>query len=264
MSTSIHTTAKIAEGVHIGHGVVVGEYAQIGPGCRLDPYAVIGPHTFLGASNHVSSFAVVGAAAQDRRTPPDAPFRLICGDGNIFREGCTISRGTSHGGGSTLIGSGNLFMAHSHVGHDSRLGDENVLANGVSLAGHVSMEHRVTLGGHAGVHQFSRIGELAFVAANAMVSQDIPPYCLAAGDRARLIGLNETGLERADMPTRTRRALREAFKGLLFPGDTSRAERSQKALRSKTAEVRHLAQFILQSDRGVAAVGRRRSAKLDG
>ncbi len=251
----IDATAQLGEGVRVGVGAVIGAHAVLGPGCRVEPYGVVGPHTALGSGCHVFSFAVVGAAAQDRHTDPDAPHRLVCGADNRFREGVTVSRGTAHGGGETRLGDGNLLMAHSHVGHDCRLGDHNTLANGVSLAGHVEVGDRVTLGGHAGVHQFVRVGDLALVAANAMVSRDVPPYCIAAGDRATARGLNVTGLRRAGLSSEVRGALKRAFRAVLrSPAEHGgRRAAAEARLRDPVPEVAAFAAFVLGARRGVIA-----------
>lgn len=264
----IDPTAHVGPGTHIGPGACVGPGARIGAGvtlgpyaivgahsdlaadCHLEAHAVVGPHTTLGPRCRVASFAVVGAAPQDRRTPPDAPYRLVCGADNHFREGSTVSRGTAHGGGITRLGDGNLLMTHSHVGHDCQLGDGCTLANGVSLAGHVEVGDRVTFGGHAAVHQFCRVGRLALVAANAMVSRDVPPATIAAGDRATLRGLNVTGLRRAEVPAADRRALAAAYRAILRDGPRRAA--AEALLASPVAEVRALAAFVLASPRGVA------------
>lgn len=242
----IHPSAEIHPSARLGPGVVIGALAVVGADCVLHPYAIVGPHTRLGPRCVLHPFAVVGGPAQDRRTDPDAPHRLVCGAGNVFREGVTVSRGTAHGGGLTRLGDDNLLMAQAHVGHDCQIGDGNTLANGVSLAGHVVVEGRVTFGGHAAVHQFARIGELAFVAANAMVSQDVPPYCMAVGDRARLCGLNTTGLRRAGVPAATRAALKSAYRAV------ARGDREALAAlaASPIPEVAHLAAFSAPSDRG--------------
>ncbi len=256
----IDPTASVADDARIGPGAIVGAHAVIGPGCRVDAHGIVGPHTVLGAGCHVFSFAVVGAAAQDRRTAPDAAHRLACGEGNIFREGVTVSRGTAHGGGLTRLGDGNLLMTHSHVGHDCVLGDHNTLANGVSLAGHVEVGERVTFGGHAAVHQFARVGDLALVAANAMVSRDVPPYCIAAGDRATARGLNTTGLRRAGLDAETRMALKRAFRSIMRGGESADGRRAaaEALLSASLAEVRHLAAFVLAAKRGVIRARRAR------
>lgn len=253
MHALVDPTALVDATARLAAGVVVGAGAEIGPGCVLHPYAVVGPNTTLGAGCHVHSFAVVGADAQDRRTPSDAPTRLVCGPDNVFREHVTVSRGSAHGGGVTRLGAGNLLMAGAHVGHDCLLGDAITLANGVSLAGHVEIHDRAGLGGHAAVHQFARVGALAFVAANAMVSQDVPPYCLAVGDRARLLGLNVTGLRRAGLERETRDALHRAFR-LRLTGPAARrrdaATLAELEALSVHAEVRAFLGFLTEGRRG--------------
>ncbi len=250
MKSLIHETAQIGPSTTIGPGAIIGEGAVLGAGCRIDPYAIIGPWTELGEYNHVHSFAVIGGAAQDRRTQVDEAHRLQIGEHNVFREGVTVSRGTEHGGGMTVIGNENLFMTGSHVGHDCAIGHHNTIANQVSLAGHVVLGTRCTIGGHAAVHQFCRIGDLALVAANAMVSLDVPPFCIAAGDRATLRGLNSTGLKRASMDPELRKELARAFKAL-FRGGVGRLQRAQMLSDHNCAEVQALASFVLQSERGV-------------
>lgn len=256
----VDPSARIATDVRIGPGAVIGAAAVLGAGCRVDAHGIVGPHTTLGPRCHVFAFAVVGAAAQDRRTAPDDAHRLECGAENIFREGVTVSRGTEHGGGLTRLGDGNLLMTHSHVGHDCLLGDHNTLANGVSLAGHVEVGNRVTFGGHAAVHQFARIGDLALVAANAMVSRDVPPYCIAAGDRATARGLNSTGLRRAGLDADTRLALKRAFREIMRgAGDSGGRRAAARALQaSSVPEVRALATFVLAAKRGVVRARRDR------
>jgi UDP-N-acetylglucosamine acyltransferase len=259
MGPLVDPTATLAPSAQVAPGAVVAAGAVVGAGCVLHPYAIVGPNTTLGAGCHVHSFAVVGADAQDRRTAADAPTRLVCGPDNVFREHVTVSRGSAHGGGITRLGAGNLLMAGVHVGHDCVLGDGVTLANGVSLAGHVEIHDRAGLGGHAAVHQFARVGALAFVAANAMVSQDVPPYCLAAGDRARLLGLNVTGLRRAGLPREVRDALHRAFR-LRLTGPTARRREPRTLAELETLaahpEVRAFLAFLAEGRRGVCRAHR--------
>jgi UDP-N-acetylglucosamine acyltransferase len=180
----------------------------------------------------------------------------VCGPENVFREHVTVSRGSLHGGGETRLGAGNLLMAGVHIGHDCRLGDGNTLANNVSLAGHVEVGDRVGIGGHAAVHQFVRLGTLCFVAANAMVAQDVPPGCLAAGDRARLHGLNVTGLRRAFVPPAVRQAWHRAFRRLCLRRGGDDGSTELDALRH-FPEVAAFIEFVQASPRGICrAVGR--------
>ncbi len=253
----IHPTATICSTVSLPCTAVVGQQAQIGPNCTIAHYAVVGAFTTLGEECHVHSFAVVGGVAQDRRTGPGDSHALVCGSHNVFREGVTISRGTAHGGGVTKIGDHNLFMANSHVGHDCRIGNHNTFANGVSLAGHVQVGHNATLGGHAGVHQFCRIGDLAFIAANAMVNRDVPPYCIAAGDRAVLRGLNVTGLKRNAYEHLERIALKRAY-DQIFANRGDAAEILATLATHELETVRLFARFVTESVRGLIRPRRKR------
>lgn len=254
-SPGVHPTATVHPSAHVAPGAVVGAYSEVGAACVLHPYAMVGPYTRLDARCVVHPFAVVGGAPQDRRTPEDTPTRLECGPGNVFRENATVSRGTPHGGGVTRLGAENLLMAGAHVAHDAQLGAENVLANGVSLAGHVEVGDRVTFGGHAAVHQFVRIGALALIAANCMVTLDVPPYTLVAGDRARVLGLNVVGLRRHGLDAPTRLALKRALRALDAPG--RRDEVLERLGHAPEAAVRDLAAFILGVKRGLTPRGRR-------
>ena len=248
-SSMIAPSARIDSSADLAAGAVVGHEAIVGPDCRLHPYSIVGPFTTLGPACEIHPFAVVGGPAQAMGIDPGAEFRLECGARNVFREGTTVSRGTDRGAGITRLGAGNLMMAHSHLGHDSRIGDDNVISNGVSLAGHVTVGDGVTFGGHAGVHQYVRVGDLALVAANAMVSQDVPPYCIVAGDRARLIGLNTTGLRRAGIEPEARARLKRAVRAIF------RAARRVDAARALLDDpypcVARLAQFVVSSRRGL-------------
>lgn len=243
----VHPTATVDPTARLSPGAVVGAHSHVGAHCVLGHYAVVGPHTTLGPRCEVHPFAVIGGAAQDRRTDPEAPNRLVCGANNVFREGVTVSRGTEHGGGVTRLGDDNLLMAHSHIGHDAQIGHGNTLANGVSVAGHVTLGDRISLGGHAGVHQFVRIGDLSFVAANAMVSGDVPPYVMVSGDRARIIGLNTTGLKRAGITPEIRAALHKALRSLYQPGPHGPTAAALSD--DPVAEVAALARFVAGAQR---------------
>lgn len=199
---SIHPTAIVYPGAELGTGVTVGPYSIIGPHVKIGDNTVVGPHavveghTTLGAANRVYQFASVGGDPQDLKYKGEAST-LVLGDKNLIREYVTLHPGTAAGTMTTIIGSGNLFMANCHVGHDCRIGNNNVFANSVALAGHVEIHNGVILGGLAGIHQFVRLGSFAIIGAGSMVGQDIPPYCIAQGDRAYLRGVNIVALERA-------------------------------------------------------------------
>ena len=253
----IHPTAVIAAGAELASDVEVGPYAVIGPHVRIGPGSWLGPHavvegrTTLGARTRVFQFASVGAPPQDLKYRGE-PSTLELGDDNTIREYVTLQPGTAGGGLVTRIGSGCLFMASAHVGHDCRVGDHVILANGAALGGHVVVEDYAIVGALAGVHQFVRIGESALCAAGAMVSLDVPPFCIAAGDRARLYGLNTVGLRRRGISRESRAALKHAYR-LLFQGEQSWRRRID-AVRGELGgvpEVARLLAFLGGSQRGV-------------
>lgn len=202
MSSNIHSTAIIDTSARLDSSVEVGPYTVIGPNVRIGAETKVGPHAVLkgpltiGKGNTIFQFASIGEIPQDLKFKGEET-ELVIGDGNAFREGVTIHRGTVHGHRRTLIGNGNLFMAYSHVAHDCIVGDDNVFANSVSLAGHVTIGNNAVLGGLVGVHQFTRVGDLAFCGAGSMVDRDAPPFAMVQGDRAHIRGLNLIGLKRA-------------------------------------------------------------------
>ena len=219
----IHPTAIIEEGAVIGEGTTVGPFSIIGSrvvlgkGNRIGPHVVITGHTRLGDRNEVFQFASIGAKPQDLKYQGE-DSRLEIGDENRIREYVTLQPGTKGGGMVTRIGNRNLFMACSHIGHDGTIGDDNIFANSAGLAGHVTVGNRVIVGGLAGVHQFVRIGDLAMLGAGAMVGRDVPPYCIAQGDHAELVGINQVGLQRAGWTSeeiaRLRSFYRRIFRGV--------------------------------------------------
>ena len=200
--TNIHPTAIVHGGAKLGVGVTVGPFTLVGPKVTLHDnvhvgaHVVIGGRTSIGEGSRVWPFATLGSEPQDLKYKGDDTC-LNIGPKNLIREYVNISLGTMGGGGETAIGSGNLFMVNSHVAHDCFVGDNCVFANGTALAGHVHIGSRVVLGGMAGVHQFCKVGDLAMLAGGAMVVQDVMPFCIVHGDRARVKGLNTIGLTRA-------------------------------------------------------------------
>lgn len=253
----IHPTAVVESGAELAEGVCVGAYAtigaqvQIGRGTVIGPHAVIEGRTTLGARNHVFQFASVGAAPQDLKYRGE-PSRLEIGDDNIIREFTSISPGTEAGGMVTRIGSGNLFMVNSHVAHDCIVGNRTVLANAASIGGLVVVEDHVIVGGLAGVHQFVRLGESAILGAGTMASMDIPPFCNATGDRARLRGLNLVGLRRRGYTEDQIALLKHAYH-ILFQSRLKLRAAIDKVRSELGAmrEVAHLLDFIEASRRGV-------------
>ena len=255
--TSIHPTAVVTPGAELDSGVQIGPYAVIGPHVRIGKDSCVGPHsvvegrTAIGRDNRIFQFASVGAVPQDMKYRGE-DSALTIGDRNTIREFATLNIGTRGGGMETRIGDDNLFMVYSHVGHDCRIGNHVILANCATLAGHVILEDYVGVGGLAAIHQFTRIGESAYLGGGAMVTNDVPPYCLAQGDRARLFGLNRVGLERRGFGEEQKRALKQAYRTFFFEGlslkdAVERIRREQAGF----SEAVHLADFIAASQRGI-------------
>ncbi len=253
----IHPTAIVAAGAHLDDDVEVGPYALVGPEVRVSSGTYIGPHaviegrTRIGRDNRIFQYASVGAVPQDLKYRGEAS-ELVIGDHNIIREFATLHIGTVGGGMITRIGNHNLLMNYSHVAHDCQVGDRNVIANGAQLAGHVVIEDYVVVGALVGIHQFVKIGESAILGGGAMVSQDVPPFCNATGDRARLHGLNLVGLKRrglgADVIRDLKRAYRIMFHSGLKVADAVARVRHEVPARD---EVDRLLAFIQASERGV-------------
>ncbi|MCY4387139.1 MAG: acyl-ACP--UDP-N-acetylglucosamine O-acyltransferase [Desulfurellaceae bacterium] len=255
--TAIHPSAVIAPGAELDHGVRVGPYAvigqqvHIGRDSSIGPHSVVEGHTTIGCENQIFQFASVGAIPQDKKYQGE-DSRLTIGDRNTIREFATLNTGTTGGGLVTRIGNDNLFMVYSHVGHDCQIGNNVILANCATLAGHVLLEDYVGVGGLAAIHQFTRVGESAYLGGGAMVSLDVPPYCVAQGDRARLFGLNLIGLKRRGFGEEQLNALKKAYRTLFAEGLTLKeaADRTRQE-QASSPEVVHLTDFIASSQRGI-------------
>ena len=197
----IDPRAIVDPGAELDPDVEVGPFAVIGAGVRIAAGSWIGSHavikgpTTLGRNTRVFQFASIGDAPQDRKYAGE-PTRLEVGDRNVFREFCTINRGTVGGRGVTTIGDDGLFMAYSHVAHDCTVGNHCIMSNCTALAGHVQLGDWVILSGYSAIHQFCKIGSHAFLANNAAVTRDVPPYLLVAGSPAEPKGVNSEGLKR--------------------------------------------------------------------
>ncbi len=247
----IHPEARLHDTVEIGPYAVIGPKVRIGAATRVGPHAVIEGDTTLGERNRVFQFASVGAIPQDLKYAGE-DTKLVIGDENQIREFATLHIGTAGGGGVTRIGNRNLFMAYSHVAHDCTIGNGCVLANSAALAGHIQMGDYVTLGGLSAVHQFTRIGNYAFIAGGAMVAMDVPPYCTAQGDRAELVGLNTVGLSRHGYSEEQINRIKDAYK-ILFRSKLGLNEAISKlqAEHSGHPEIEELLDFVLNSKRGL-------------
>lgn len=249
----IDPKAEISEGVEIGPYSVIERGVFIGQRTKIGPHVVIREGTQVGKECQIFQFASIG------EVPQAVAFRgektsLMIGDQNIIREFVTLHRGTAKGMGKTVIGHSNFFMAYSHVAHDCIIGNQVILANGATLAGHIMIEDHAVIGGLSAVHQFCRIGTHAFISGLTGVSLDIPPYMLASGSRARLFGLNTVGLKRHNFLEESLRALKKAYRIIFRSGLT--LEKAMKKVEedevAQTPEVQHLLHFIQHSKRGIS------------
>jgi UDP-N-acetylglucosamine acyltransferase len=255
--TKIHETAvvdrraDIDSDVEIGPYSLVGKHVRIGKGCRVKSHVVIEGRTTLGEANVIFQFATVGSVPQDLKYKGE-PSELIIGDRNTIREFVSLNPGTTGGGMVTRVGDGNLLMMHCHIAHDCILGSHNIIANGATLGGHVVIEDHVIVGGLVGIHQFTKIGKGAILGAGSMVSKDVPPYCNATGDRARLHGLNLEGLKRQGFEREKIEALKKAYR-IMFRSKLKTGAAIIKIRRelSGYAEAQHLVTFVENSQRGI-------------
>jgi UDP-N-acetylglucosamine acyltransferase len=236
--------AQLAADVEVGPFSVIGAQVTIGARTVIGPHVVIKGPTTLGVDNRVHPFASLGDDPQDKKYRGE-PTRLEIGDRNIFRESCTINRGTTHDRGVTRIGNDNLFMAFSHVAHDCAIGDNTVFANCASLGGHVEVGDWVILGGLTAVHQFAKIGAHAFLGGGSILSRDVPPYVMVAGNPAVPHTINSEGLKRRGFSEEQIRNLREAYR-ILYRCELklSDALKELEALAQQHAEVRPFVDFI--------------------
>jgi UDP-N-acetylglucosamine acyltransferase len=258
VSAQIHPSAIVDGSAVIGDGATVGPYTvieadvEIGVDCEVGPFCRFGSGTTIGARNRFESHCSIGAPPQDLKYAGEKT-RLSIGDDNVFREFNSFHRGTVGGGGLTTIGDKNLFMAYVHVAHDCHVGSGTIFANNATLAGHVEVGDFSTVGALSAIHQFSRVGQHAFLGAFTAASQDCLPYMTTVGNRpAKCYGPNTIGLERKGFSPESRKALKQLWRILHNPKlNTSQAvERIREELGDRQ-EVGVVLQFMDSSDRGV-------------
>jgi UDP-N-acetylglucosamine acyltransferase len=254
---AVHSTALIESGAELAPDVSIGPYSVVGAGVQLHSGVVVGSHvvlkgpTIVGERTRIFHHAVIGEDPQDKKYAGQ-PSRLTIGTDNTFREFTTVHRGTADGTEETRIGHHNLFMAYVHVAHDCVIGDRCVVANAAQIAGHVNVADNVVIGGLVGVHQHCRIGKAAMVGGGAKVAQDVPPFTIAQGDRARLYGLNIVGLRRAGFGLDTLGGLKGAYRELFDKGMPLRMALEQvREVYAEVPEVGELVAFIEASTRGI-------------
>lgn len=243
--------AELAADVAVGPFSIIGPEVRIGPGTVVGPHVVINGPTTIGADNKIFQFASLGDAPQDKKYGGE-PTRLEIGDRNIFRESCTMNRGTIHDKGVTRIGDDNLFLAYSHVAHDCVVGSNTVFSNCASLAGHVEIGDWVILGGLSAVHQHCKIGAHAFLAGGAIVTRDVPPYVMVAGNPSQPHAVNSEGLKRRGFTEEQIRAIREAYR-TVYRSDLKLSEALERLEASAQEQpgVRLFVDFIRGSTRSI-------------
>jgi UDP-N-acetylglucosamine acyltransferase len=247
----IHPQAQIGADCEIGPYCVIGQNVRLGDRCRLHSHVVIDGHTKLGSGNEIFPFASLGLKTQDLKWKGGVTCTEI-GDNNTFREYVTVHSATGDGE-TTRIGSHNTILAYCHVAHNCTLGDWIIMSNVATLAGHVTVEDHAVVGGLAAVHQFCRIGKMAMIGGCSKVVQDVPPFMIADGNPAETRTINKVGLERHGISEDAQNALRQAYKilfreGLTIPNALAKIEKELPPL----DEIRHLAQFIRSSERGIS------------
>lgn len=251
----IEPKAQLAESVEVGAYSVIGPHVTIGANTKIGPHVVVEGHTRIGSDNHIFQFASIGAAPQDKKYAGE-PTQLEIGDRNTIREFVTINLGTTQDAGVTRLGNDNWIMAYVHIAHDCQLGSNIILANNATLAGHVHLADWVFLGGFTSVHQFCRIGAHAMTAFTAAVSQDIPPFVTAAGNRAVPAGINSEGLRRRGFSSSQIAAIKRAYRTIYRSGLP--LEEAKTALRTEeeaspdaAGYLRQMREFIEASPRGI-------------
>jgi len=257
MSARVHPTAIVDPGARLAAGVEVGAYSIIGAKVEIGEGTWIGAHVVLdgpmriGRKNRIFHFASLGAAPQDKKYAGE-PTSVEIGDGNTIREYATINRGTAQDIGVTRLGDDNWLMAYTHLAHDCQVGSHTIFANCTQLAGHVTIEDWVILGGFTGVHQHVRVGAHSFTGIGTHLTQDLPPYVTAAGEEGRPYGLNTNGLKRRGFTAEALAALKRAYRTLYRSGlSLEDAKRELEAQAATSPEVRRFVEFIGTSKRGI-------------
>lgn len=251
-SSIVADSAKIGQNVEIGPFCYIGDNVSIGDNCRLVSHVVVKGHTTIGKNNEFFQFCSIGEDCQDKKYAGEETY-LEIGDDNVFRESCTIHRGTTQDKSITKIGSRNLLMVNTHLAHDCMVGDDNIFANNATVAGHVHVGDFVILGGMTAVHQFCHIGSHAFTGGGAIVLRDIPPYVMFSGLKHIPQGINSEGLKRRGFSSEDVSAVKKAYKILYRQGNTfDDAIEKIADLSSDEPAVKVMSDFLATANRGIA------------
>ena len=246
----VHPKARLGSGVCIGPNTIIEKHVSIGADTVIGSSCVIEGFTQIGKGCKIHTGAVIGSPPQDLKYKGELT-KVIIGNNNVIREYVTINLGTAYKG-RTVIVNNNLLMAYSHVAHDCIIGDDVVIANAGTLAGHVKVESKAIIGGMSAIHQFSRVGKMAIIGGCSKIIQDVPPFSMVDGHPAKVYGTNSIGLKRAEMPPKSILRLKAAFK-ILFKmklSTTTALKRIKKEI-PKDVYVSYLIEFVKSSKRGV-------------
>ncbi|MFP4194340.1 MAG: acyl-ACP--UDP-N-acetylglucosamine O-acyltransferase [Desulfosalsimonas sp.] len=247
----IDSKAEIDENVEIGPYSIIKANVSVASGTRIGSHVTIDPYVDIGPGCQIFQYASIGAVPQAVKFKGEITYLKIGGN-SIIREFATLNRGTQFGGGVTRIGEDNFLMAYTHVAHDCITGRGVIMANNATLAGHITIGDHVTVGGLSAVHQFVRIGDYAYIGGKSAVGKDIPPYLIAAGDRAALYGLNKVGLKRYEFSENAINQLKRAYRIIFRIGLTvNEAVERVLAEVENTPEVLNLLDFIKNTQRGI-------------
>jgi UDP-N-acetylglucosamine acyltransferase len=254
-SALVDPQAQLADSVTVGPYAIIGPHVQIGEGSTVGAHCVIEGHTSIGRDNRIFQFASLGADPQDKKYAGE-PTRLVIGDRNTIREFTTFNTGTVQDKGVTSIGHDNWIMAYVHMAHDCRIGDHNVIANSVQLAGHVDIGSYTLIGGISGVHQFVRIGDFAMVGFQTRLSQDLPPFVMAAGNPAQAQNVHQEGPRRRGYSPERLAMLKQMYKLLYRKGLTLEAAKAEIALlrgehADAEADIDNMLSFLAAAERGI-------------
>jgi UDP-N-acetylglucosamine acyltransferase len=247
----VHAGARLGRNVEIGAYSIIGEHVEIGDDCRIGPHVVIAGRTRIGRGTRIWQFCSLGDAPQDKKYAGEAT-ELVIGDRNTIREFCSFNVGTAQDAGVTRIGDDNWIMAYVHVAHDCQIGSNTIFANNATLGGHVHVGDWAILGGFVGVHQFVRVGAHSFCGVSTVLTQDLPPYVMCAGNPAATHGINSEGLKRRGFSPEAVTAIKRAYKTLYRSGlglEEARGRVAEAA--AEQAELALLAEFLAAPGRGI-------------
>ncbi|MEJ8568981.1 acyl-ACP--UDP-N-acetylglucosamine O-acyltransferase [Elongatibacter sediminis] len=247
----VDPAAEIADDVEVGPFSIIGPRVRIGPGSRIGPHVVVTGRTTIGRNTRIFQFASIGEEPQDKKYAGE-DTELIIGDNNTIRELCTFSRGTAQGGGKTIIGNDNWIMACVHIAHDCELGDNIIMANNASLAGHVRVGDWAILSGYTLIHQFCTVGEHSFTSFASHVNQSIPPYVTVSGEKARAKGVNTEGLKRRGFTAEQIQQVRRAYRVLYRSGlKLDEAQNKLQEMARDSGEIEPLVEFLRTTEKSM-------------